>query len=158
MELQNQTVEETDQSPANTSGQGKKAVVPKEIKGWNWGAFLLTWIWGLSHRVLISLLIPISIMISTIAISLWGLYHITRVPFLLILSLVCFIIISMFVLGIKGNEWAWRAKHYDSIKGFKNRENKWSIIAILCLPIILFLIWFFLLGIGCSLDGPGACA
>jgi len=25
----------------NTSGQGRLAVIPEEIRGWNWGAFLL---------------------------------------------------------------------------------------------------------------------
>ena len=31
------------------------------VKGWNWGAFLLTWIWGIRNRVWISLfaLIPV---------------------------------------------------------------------------------------------------
>jgi len=28
----------------NTSGQGKASVVPPEIKKWNWGAFLLSWL------------------------------------------------------------------------------------------------------------------
>jgi hypothetical protein len=28
----------------NTSGQGPNAVVPPEIKRWNWGAFLLNWV------------------------------------------------------------------------------------------------------------------
>lgn len=31
----------------NTSGQGRSAVVPPEIKRWIWGAFLLNWIWGI---------------------------------------------------------------------------------------------------------------
>ena len=30
----------------NTSGHGKMAAVPPEVRGWSWGAFLLTWIWG----------------------------------------------------------------------------------------------------------------
>ena len=64
----------------NTSGEGKGALVPEELKGWNWGAFFLTWIWGIGNSTYIALLmfIPLVNMILP------------------------------FVLGAKGNEWAWK--------------------------------------------------
>src|SRR3990170_1543286 len=40
----------------NTSGQGKAAVVPPEVDRWNWGAFLLNWIWGIGNNTFIALL------------------------------------------------------------------------------------------------------
>ncbi|MCK5641018.1 MAG: hypothetical protein KAJ19_09485, partial [Gammaproteobacteria bacterium] len=40
----------------NTSGQGELAEIPPEISGWNWGAFLLSWIWGIGNSVWIALL------------------------------------------------------------------------------------------------------
>src|SRR5215813_2581633 len=40
----------------NTSGQGERAIVPPEIRGWNWGAFLLNWIWGICNDTYIALL------------------------------------------------------------------------------------------------------
>jgi hypothetical protein len=40
----------------NTSGQGVGAVVPPEIDCWNWGAFLLNWIWGIGNNTFIALL------------------------------------------------------------------------------------------------------
>lgn len=40
----------------NTSGQGKNATVPAEIDRWNWGAFLLNWIWGIGNHTFIALL------------------------------------------------------------------------------------------------------
>jgi len=43
-------------TPENTSGQGELATVPEEVKGWSWGAFVLTWIWGIFNSVWISLL------------------------------------------------------------------------------------------------------
>ncbi len=52
--------------------------VPAEIKKWNWGAFFLSWIWGIGNQVWISLL---------------GLIPIVN-------------IVMIFVLGAKGNEWA----------------------------------------------------
>jgi hypothetical protein len=40
----------------NTSGQGERAHVPAEIDRWNWGAFLLNWIWGIGNDTYIALL------------------------------------------------------------------------------------------------------
>jgi hypothetical protein len=45
------------QNTGNTSGQGAAAVVPPELQGGlNWGAFFLSWIWGLGNGVMIALL------------------------------------------------------------------------------------------------------
>jgi len=35
----------------NTSGMGSKATVPAGLGEWNWGGFLLTWIWGIGNNV-----------------------------------------------------------------------------------------------------------
>jgi hypothetical protein len=40
----------------NTSGQRERAIVPPEIRGWNWGAFFLNWIWGVVNETYIALL------------------------------------------------------------------------------------------------------
>ncbi|MGD6771249.1 hypothetical protein VQ049_13050, partial [Staphylococcus arlettae] len=64
----------------NTSGQGAAALVPNDIRGWNWGAFLLNWIWGIGNNTLAALLM-----------------------FVPVLNL-----IWAFVLGARGSEWAWR--------------------------------------------------
>jgi len=59
----------------NTSGQGKSAVIPAEIKKWNWGAFLLSWIWGLGNKTYIALLwfiIPLFSIVLGIKGSKWA--------------------------------------------------------------------------------------
>jgi len=91
----------------NTSGQGELATVPEEVKGWSWGAFGLTWIWGVCNGVLISLLclIPVFSLAWTI------------------------------VLGIKGNEWAWRNKKWESIEDFKSTQRTWGIAGIVIFAI-----------------------
>jgi len=99
----------------NTSGQGSNAVVPREIQGWNWGAFLLTWIWGLGNNVLLALL--------------------TLVPFV---GLVMWI-----VLGVKGSEWAWQQKRWDSVEHFRRVQRtwaKWGVIVLLvsCVLVAVF--------------------
>jgi hypothetical protein len=94
-------------TPENTSGQGESAIVPEEVKGWSWGAFVLTWIWGVFNGVLISLLCLIPVLNLAWAI----------------------------VLGIKGNEWAWRNKKWDSIEHFKNTQRPWNIAGIVLFAI-----------------------
>ena len=82
----------------NTSGQGELAEIPPEISGWNWGAFLLSWIWGIGNSVWIALLCLIP----------------------------CVGFVMAFVLGAKGNEWAWRKKEWNSIEHFKRTQRTWA--------------------------------
>jgi hypothetical protein len=103
---QNLKVEVT---PENTSGQGASAVVPEEVKGWSWAGFGLTWIWGVFNGVLISLLVLIPFPFFSLA---WAI-----------------------VLGIKGNEWAWRNKKWDSVEHFKNTQRPWNIAGIVIFAI-----------------------
>lgn len=85
-------------APENTSGQGAGSPVPPEVRGWNWGAFVFGWLWGIFNRVWISLL--------------------TLIP---LVSLV-----MVFVLGAKGNEWAWQKKSWDSVEHFKRTQRRWA--------------------------------
>jgi len=57
----------------NTSGTGKLAILPPEIKGWNWGAFWLTWIWGIRNRTWIAFLDLSSLMLALLCHSSWEL-------------------------------------------------------------------------------------
>jgi hypothetical protein len=81
-----------------TSGRGADAVVPHQIQRWNWGAFFLTFIWGLRHRVYSSLFVFVPFV---------GLF----VPIL---------------LGLNGNELAWRAVRWNSIEEFLRVQRSWS--------------------------------
>ncbi len=91
------------------SGLGKDAPIPDEVKKWNWGAFVLTAVWGTYHGVWRSLLIFI--------------------PF--------FNIIWFFVLGAKGSEWAWQRNKYKSIEDFKVSKKRWDRAGIIILLIII---------------------
>lgn len=79
------------------------APVPPEVDRWNWGAFLLSWIWGLGNNTFIALL--------------------ALVPF------VNFVMI--FVLGAKGSAWAWRNKSWESVEHFKRVQRKWAIAGVI---------------------------
>lgn len=97
--------------PINNSGQGTKTIVPNEIKGWNWGAFLFSWIWAIVNKTYRGLfcLIPI-----------FGIYY-------------------CFVLGRKGNEWSWQNNQWNSIQEFKKVQSTWSKAAIPFTTICIFL-------------------
>ncbi len=96
----------------NTSGQGAASVVPEEVKGWSWGAFLLTWIWGIFNGVWVSLLM--------------------FVPFVNL--------VMWFVLAAKGREWAWRNKKWDSVEHFKETQKTWAIVGVVIASIGIILI------------------
>ena len=98
------------------SGKGDFSEIPNEIKGWNWGAAGLTWIWGLYHRVWISVLV----FIPFVNIVMW------------------------IILGIKGSEWAWRKEKWLSVEEFKYAQRKWKPwgIAFFILSILSMFIAF----------------
>lgn len=86
------------------SGLGSGTPVPPEVKRWSWGGFLLTWIWGIGNNVWISLLALLSI--------------IPWVGWIAGLTM-------RIILGIRGNEWAWQRKKWDSIEHFNQIQRRW---------------------------------
>ncbi|WP_250122968.1 hypothetical protein [Chroococcidiopsis sp. CCMEE 29] len=109
-------------APVNNSGQGgifdHSIQVPDEIKGWNWGAFLLPSLWLFPNRVWIGLLA-------------WTPY----VGW-----------IMSFVLGVKGNEWAWKSRKWSSGSAFKAHQRAWTIWGLIIhgsfLTLFLLVVFF----------------
>ncbi len=99
----------------NNSGCGinnTTELVPDEIKGWNWGAFLLPWFWLWTNQVWVGLLcfVPQTGFVVTLA------------------------------LGAKGNEWAWKSRRWRSIEQFKEHQRGWAIAGLMIgAPISIFL-------------------
>ena len=98
---------------------------PDELKKFNWGAFLVTWIWGLGNNV---------------RISLWSLLGL--LAFIPAISI--FIAIPIFAfqiwLGINGNKLAWGNNQWDSVEQFNTVQKKWamwSAIITVGLPFII---------------------
>jgi len=101
--------------PLAGDSSGVNGPFPAELKRWNWGAFLLNWIWGLGNDVYISLLVFVPIV---------GL-------------------VMVFVLGAKGNEWAWKHRKFQSIEHFKTVQKAWVRWGV-----ILFLVMVIVYGLG----------
>ncbi|OCQ95355.1 serine/threonine protein kinase [Nostoc sp. MBR 210] len=99
----------------NNSGCGINSTepVPEEILGWNWGAFLLPWLWLWTNQVWCGL-------------------------FCFVPQIGWFMAIAM---GAKGNEWAWRSRQWRSIEHFKEHQRGWAIAGILVGAPISLILW-----------------
>lgn len=116
-------------APTGVTSETGSGSVPEEIKGWNWGAFFLTWIWGLGNHVWISLVVLLGF-----------------IPFIgPIIALVMAI-----MLGLKGSEWAWQNRKFASVDEFKKIQKVWAIWGLVIFVIgIVFTIamWSVVIGL-----------
>jgi hypothetical protein len=99
--------------------------VPQEVKGLNWGAFFLTWIWGIGNRVWISLLALIPVVN----------------------------IVMRFVLLFKGNEWAWKNKQWESVEHFKRVQRIWGWVGFILFILGVIAVAFAVLAAGQMPEG-----
>lgn len=93
----------------NTKFTNGGKALPPAAKGWNWGAFLLSWIWGLGNKTYLALLALIPGINIIIAV----------------------------LLGIKGNEWAWKNRGWKSVEQFTRVQKTWSVFGLGMLAGIL---------------------
>ena len=121
----------------NNSGMGKDIQVPEVVaKRFNWGAFLLSWIWGLGNGTYITLIgllvcfIPFVGGLIALGCSIW--------------------------FGIKGNEWAWQNKRFNDVEHFHSYQRKWATAGVIVL-LLSFVFWFFLVMLAALLgSGQGS--
>lgn len=91
----------------NMLDQKDTSEIPVGISGWSWGAFLWCWIWAIFNKTWVGLL--------------------SLIPYAGF--------IMQIILGIKGREWAWKNKHWESIEQFNKTQRKWSMWGLLFLII-----------------------
>lgn len=102
--------------------------LPQELKRFNWGAFLLNWIWGLMHKQYITLLYFVACLIPVmgpLAISIW--------------------------FGFAGNKWAWKSRNWNSVEEFNETQKLWVrlwFVLVTLSTIILIKVFFILSFIG----------
>lgn len=83
---------------------------PEELNKWNWGAFFLNWIWAIGNKTWIGLLA-----ISPISVIMY------------------------IILGIKGNEWAWQNRKFESVEQFKKVQKAWSIWGLIIFLVLIII-------------------
>jgi hypothetical protein len=109
----------TAQPVPQQTNQASLPAVPPDIKGFNFGAFALTWIWAIGNQTWLGL------------IALVPGAH----------------LVMMIILGILGSEWAWKARKWDSIEHFKRVQRIWKWVGIgifIAAGLSGILVWAFL--------------
>jgi hypothetical protein len=100
------------QDPApydNSSGMGSRSEVPPDILKWNWGAFLLNWIWSIGNGTFVGLLTFVPVV---------GLF----IPF---------------VLGAKGSRWAWQNRRWESVAAFQRVQRRWAQVGTALMALLV---------------------
>ena len=81
--------------------------MPTGLRGFNWGAFLFGAIWAIFNNTWIGLL--------------------ALVPGLNVIMAI--------VLGVKGNEWAWQNKRWDSVEHFFSAQRNWALWGLIIFAV-----------------------
>lgn len=120
------------QSVVNATPAPQPAVVPTSIQvqpdlsKWNWGAFFLSWIWGLFNGCW--WILPIQLLLGILSI----------IP---IVNIFTFIISITFWIycGAKGTELAWNGKQWSSVQDFEHTQSIWAKVGIawFCISLLL---------------------
>lgn len=103
---------------------GINGPMPDELRGFNWGAFFFSWIWGLNHKTYITL-----ITLVVAALNYYTKYN--------VLSVISLALIIWF--GFKGNEWAWQNRKFENAEQFKAVQRKWMIWGLVLFIIVVVL-------------------
>jgi len=100
------------------SGAGNKSDVPLEVRGWSWGPFSLSLLWGFYHGI-------------------WS---------ILLLIIPVFNLFWILVLGVTGRERAWCSVPWLSFEHFDRVQKKWStwglVFLIFCIALTSVGLWF----------------
>ncbi len=93
--------------------ENSQVIVKEEILGWNWGAFLMPWFWLWTNQVWVGLLcfLPSIGWVMTI------------------------------ILGVNGNEWAWKSRRWRSVQHFKEHQRGWAIAGMLIGAPFSIILW-----------------
>lgn len=91
----------------NQSAGGPNGPMPPELNHWNWGAFLMNWLWAIGNGVWIGLLtlVPVGNLIMPI------------------------------LLGINGNKWAWEQRKFNDLEHFKKVQSAWAKWGVILLIV-----------------------
>jgi hypothetical protein len=95
-----------DEAPPLPSGNDPAML--SRMSGWNWGACVFTWIWMLYFGM-----------------QAWGIIVLVGSCAL------CFVSpIASIILGMKGNEWAWRYKSFRDFEQYQKAMKDWNFAGI----------------------------
>ncbi len=93
------------------------------IPGFNIGALCLTWIWGIYHRAVLTLIL-LFVDIASVFVA-WFVFAKGLAPDVLG---ICYTarIVPMVWFGVQGNSWAWQSGRYETVDQMKKAQKKWA--------------------------------
>ena len=118
-------------TPPLPSGNDPLLLDTAKRLGWNWGAFLMPYLWLIGHgRLSLGMFLLVSA-----AIPIVGWVHVLVYP------------ITAVLLGLSGHETAWRHRAFHSIDQLQEIERTWTLwglfVAVFCFLGALFLLVYF---------------
>jgi len=108
---------------------GNDSVLPEEVRRkFNWGACLLSWIWGVGHGKYWTLAtLVVGAMLKTYGFGL------------------AMLLVNVW-FGVKGNEWAWSSGRFNTVDELEAHEMKWAkwgaIIGAVCFSLLMMALIF----------------
>ena len=105
--------------------------------GWNWGGFLLPYLWLIGHgRVTPALVLWISMSVPFLGLIHFFLYPATAI-----------------YLGLNGYEVSWRYRGYHSMAGLQESEREWMIWGVVLNLLAIFSVFIWLVYFRTMLTG-----
>ena len=110
------------QGQPDPSGQpyGQQAYVdelPEGVRGWNWGAFMFTFFWGVGNRAYLSFLVLVPILN----------------------------IVWPFICGGLGNKWAWQSGYFKDVETFRVAQSTWNRAGLVSFIVVLAVILLYII-------------
>ncbi len=118
------------------SGRGSSGVLFPELSAWHWGAFFLTWIWGIFNKtyfsVILFLIFAVLLSVFQLLLQRFSFLH-TQIWYGIGgLILFGYFTAIHFYHGLYGRRWAWQNKVWQDLPAFRRVQKYWTI-AGLCL-------------------------
>lgn len=113
------STQHTDYECHNRNVQQDIPMYPSIVDKWNWGAFCLSWIWGLFNGLYWPLIIVVF----------------NFIPYIGVFLSICI----CFYLGKRGNMLAWMIAERKglTVKHYIDIQKKWNIVGILFFPLLV---------------------
>lgn len=93
-----------------------------ELCRFNWGAFGLTWLWGLFNGVFEKTIIAFVLFILAFAVVLM------HYPSVFLEIIVLFLLVFAIYCGQKGNIWVYEKKQVEDFSKFIEVQKKWAVV------------------------------
>jgi len=97
---------------------GNDPAALRQVRGWNWGAFLASWLWAFAHRQ------PLLGVATLLGLLFWQW-----------IGLACAV-----YLGVEGSKLAWRSRPFEDVAHFRRVQRRWMLWGILVFAIEIILV------------------